>query len=65
MEKLLTPSELAKILRVRPGTVYSWLSRGIDIPYVKIGGTVRVIEKAVVDWLMKKDRERKWRNFEI
>ncbi len=65
MEKLLNPSQLAEIINVRPGTIYSWLSRGVDIPHVKIAGTVRFREKAVMDWLMEKERERKRRNFEI
>ena len=65
MEKLLNPLQLAEILNVRPGTIYSWLSRGVDIPHVKIAGTVRFREKAVMDWLMEKERERKRRNFEI
>jgi excisionase family DNA binding protein len=65
MEKLLNPSQLAEILNVRPGTVYSWLSRGVEIPHVKIAGTVRFREKAVMDWLMEKERERKRRNFEL
>ena len=65
MERLLNPSQLAEILNVRPGTIYSWLSRGVDIPHVKIAGTVRFREKAVMDWLMEKERERKRRNFEI
>ena len=64
MEKLLNPSQLAEMLNVRPGTIYSWLSRGVDIPHVKIAGTVRFREKAVIDWLMEKERERKKRNFE-
>ncbi len=64
MEKLLNPVELAGILKVRPGTVYSWINRGVDIPYVKIAGTVRFREKAVQDWLFQKERERKRRNFE-
>ena len=65
MEKLLSPSELAEILRVRPGTVYSWLSRGVDIPHIKIAGTVRFRERAVQDWLSKKEQEKKKRNFEL
>ena len=64
MEKMLNPSQLADILGVRPGTIYSWLSRGVDIPYVKIAGTVRFREKAVQDWLFQKEREKKRRNFE-
>ena len=57
--------ELAEILNVRLGTIYSWLSRGVDIPHVKIAGTVRFREKAVTDWLLQKERERKRRNFGI
>jgi len=65
MEKLLNPIQLAEILNVRPGTIYSWLSRGVDIPHVKIAGTVRFREKAVQDWLCKKEQEKKRRNFEL
>jgi excisionase family DNA binding protein len=64
LEKLLNPSQLAEILNVQPGTIYSWLSRGVDIPHVKIAGTVRFREKAVTDWLLQKERERKRRIFE-
>lgn len=65
MDKLLSPIQLAEILGVRPGTVYSWLSRGVDIPHVKIAGTVRFREKAVMEWLLKKEQEKKRRNFEM
>jgi excisionase family DNA binding protein len=64
MERLLNPSQLAEVLGVRPGTIYSWLSRGVDLPHVKIEGTVRFREKAVQDWLLKKEQEKKKRNFE-
>lgn len=64
MEKLLTTTQLADILEVRPGTIYSWLSRGVDVPHVKIAGTVRFREKAIQDWLLEKERKRKRRNFE-
>ena len=63
MEKLLNPQELAEILKVRPGTIYSWLSRGVDIPHVKIGGTVRFRGKAVLDWILQKEREKKRKEF--
>ena len=65
MEKLLNPKELAGVLNVKLGTVYSWLSRGVDIPHVKIGGSVRFREKAVMEWLLQKERERRRRNFEL
>jgi excisionase family DNA binding protein len=65
MEKLLDLQELAEILKVRPGTVYSWISRGVDIPHVKISGTVRFRETAVMDWILKKEREKKRKKFEL
>lgn len=65
MEKLLNPLQLAEILNVRPGTIYSWLSRGVGIPHVKIAGTVRFREKAIQDWLLKKEQGKKRRNFEL
>jgi predicted DNA-binding transcriptional regulator AlpA len=64
VEKLLNPSQLAEILGVRPGTIYSWLSREVDVPYVKIAGTIRFREKTIQDWLLKKEQERKRRNVE-
>jgi excisionase family DNA binding protein len=65
LERFLTPSQLAELLGVKSGTVYSWLSRGVDIPHIKIAGTVRFREKAIQDWLLEKERERKKRNFEL
>lgn len=65
MEKLLNPLQLAEILNVRPGTIYSWLSRGVGIPHVKIAGTVRFREKAIQDWLLKKEQGKKRRDFEL
>lgn len=65
MEKLLNPSQLAEILNVRPGTISSWLSRGIGVPHVKIAGTIRFREKAVMDWLLKNEQEKRKRNFDL
>jgi len=64
-ERLLTPSELARFLSVRPGTIYSWISRGVDIPHVKIEGTVRFREEAIQAWLLEREQARKKRNFEL
>jgi hypothetical protein len=46
MEKLLNPQGLAEFLRVPPGTIYSLISMGVDIPLVKIEETLRFIRKA-------------------
>jgi len=65
MEIYLSASQLAQVLRVRPGTIYSWISRGVPIPHLKIKGTIRFRERAVETWLLKKEEERKRKNFEI
>jgi hypothetical protein len=58
MEKLLNPQELLEILKVRPGTIYSQISRGVDISHLKIAGTVRFKEKAMIDWILQREREK-------
>jgi predicted DNA-binding transcriptional regulator AlpA len=66
MKKLLNPKQLAKILNVKPGTVYSWLSRGVDLPpFVKISGSTRWQEKTVKIWVEAKEKEAKKRKFEL
>jgi excisionase family DNA binding protein len=65
MDRLLTPSELATILAVKPGTIYSWLSRKVDVPpFVKIGGCLRWRESTVKAWVEAKEKARRHRNFE-
>lgn len=65
MEKLLTPNELASILNVKPGTVYSWLSRGVDLPpSIKIAGSTRWRPEAVTKWIEVKEKEKKRKNLE-
>jgi len=64
MEKLLNASELAEIIGIKAATVYSWIIRGVDIPHIKVERTIRFREKAVQDWLLRKEEERKKRRFE-
>lgn len=65
MDRLLTPKELAQILNVKPGTVFSWLSRRVNLPpFVRIGGSTRWREEAVMKWIQDKEKARKRRNFE-
>lgn len=51
--ELLTVAELAKMLKLRGGTIYTWCSRGL-IPHVKVGGAVRFRENDIETWLVKK-----------
>jgi predicted DNA-binding transcriptional regulator AlpA len=64
VEKLLSPKELATILNVKPGTVFSWLSRGVDLPpSIKISGSTRWREEVVKKWVEAKEKERKRKRF--
>jgi hypothetical protein len=33
LKKLLNPSDFAEIVGVRPETIYSWISCGVEIPF--------------------------------
>ena len=64
-ETELTPAELAAFLKVKEGTVYSWINRGVELPpYLKIGGTIRFRQAAVMEWIIEKEKVRKQKNFE-
>ncbi len=63
--ELLSPIELANLLKVRPGTIYSWISRGVDIPYVRIAGTLRFRRDSIESWILQKEENRKKKNFEL
>jgi len=64
VETLLTVKELAEALRVKPGTVSSWLSRGVDIPHIKIEGLVLFRLTAINAWLLARETAKKQRRFE-
>ncbi len=65
MEKMLGPSQLAEILNVRVGTIYSWICRGVSLPpFIKISGTTRWREKDIQVWMDVKTRVKRKRNFE-
>ena len=49
--KLLTPKEVAEMLRVSVKTVYSWVNSG-RIPYYKLAGSVvRFKEDEILKWI--------------
>ena len=52
VRKLLTVAEVATELRVARSTAYRWIRTGSP-PAVRIGGTVRVPTKQLVDRLVK------------
>lgn len=65
LTSLLGPRELAQIFNVKPGTIFSWISRDIELPpSIQISGTRRWRAEVVMAWIQKKEREKKRRNFE-
>jgi hypothetical protein len=48
---LLTPQEVAKILRIPVGTLAQWRYRRIGPPYLKIGHHVRYKAEALGAWI--------------
>jgi excisionase family DNA binding protein len=53
--ELLTPEEVAELLKVHPGTLENWRVRGEGPPFVKLGNKrrspVRYRRKDVDDWI--------------
>jgi excisionase family DNA binding protein len=53
--RLLTVAEVAQELRVTRGTAYRWARDG-QLPTIRVGGTVRVPAKLLVDRLLRSAR---------
>ena len=53
MEELLSPKELARILKVSQPCVYKWTERGI-IPHFRLEGSIRFSRDDVLDFLQKR-----------
>ena len=64
MDKLITPEELAAILRVKRPTIYSWIRRGVGPPHVQISSVILFREKAIETWILSKEKEKRRRNFQ-
>lgn len=47
---LLTVTEVADWLRVRPSTVYAWVARG-KLPCIRVGSVIRFERKTIARWL--------------
>ena len=52
LRELISPRELAKILKINPRTLANWRCSGrVDIPHFKIGGAVRYDAADVEKWI--------------
>lgn len=50
-DDIMTVAEVAKLLKLKPGTIYK-LSQSGEIPSCKIGGSWRYSRKAIESWLV-------------
>ena len=50
MRELLTTEQAAEILKIKPGTLRSWVSQR-KIPYVKLGRLVRFDKNAIENFI--------------
>lgn len=48
-DQLLEIHEVAALLQVKPGTLYSWVSKG-KVPYRKVGSLVRFHRGELMKW---------------
>jgi excisionase family DNA binding protein len=53
MEELLSPKELARILKISTVTAYKWAERGV-LPSYKLERVIRFDPKDVLDFLQKR-----------
>lgn len=56
MDKLLTVSDIAAILKLSPWTIGAWCSQK-RIPFIKLGRTVRLRISTIERWLRQKEKQ--------
>ncbi|MCJ7783484.1 MAG: hypothetical protein MUP41_06085 [Desulfobacterales bacterium] len=65
VDRIRDQTQLASLLNIKVGTLFSHLSRRNDLPpFFKVGSQNRWRESVVWKWIEKKEREKKRRNFE-
>jgi excisionase family DNA binding protein len=55
-DRLLDVEEAAGLLQVKPGTLYSWVSKG-KIPHRKVGALVRFHRAELMAWTMEQVKQ--------
>ena len=48
---LLTPNEVAELLRVSPATVYRWRKNNSGPPFTRVGAEVRYFREELLAWV--------------
>ena len=64
-EPLWGIEEYCQFTGLKKSTVFSQISRGIDMPnFIRIGSIVKWRPEAVREWIRKKEQEQRRKNFE-
>lgn len=65
VDRILDQAQLASLLNIKIGTLYSHLSRGDDLPpFFKVGSQTRWRESVIWQWIEAKEMQKKRKNFE-
>jgi len=55
-DKLLNVKQVSEILGIKPKTLYQWKWRRLYLTFVKVGGSLRIAEKELMDFIEKRKR---------
>lgn len=64
MAEFLTPKQVGEILQVKSGTIYAWIKRGVDLPFFKSGGTVRIPKEKFERWCEARTQNKRIKNYQ-
>jgi len=56
-ERFLTMEQVSNILGITKKTLYQWSWRRQNLPFVKIGGALRVSENDLIDFIQKNKKK--------
>jgi len=61
VDQVYTVPEVAEYLKISKSKLYTMVRKN-QIPYIRIGKNVRIVEKELVEWLEERRNERTRRN---
>lgn len=56
-EKLLNVKEVSEILGVKPKTLYEWKYRKQNLPFVKVGKSLKIREQDLLDFIERNTKK--------
>jgi len=56
-EKLLSVQQVSEILGVKPKTLYEWKYRKQNLPFVKVGKSLKIREQDLFDFIQKNTKK--------